>query len=172
MPWSNQHKLSRGQCSVHNTSLAAVLQQTPCQQSHVPYGSRIDSLVRVHIRDCCWGDSEGFWQGSCLKLKVRGFRGDYRMLVDSLSICKYGWWRRLWSHAVFVLSPLSAEWGSEVYMLALIYPPYRFPQELNQIQMLYRPIVDGELSEFTPELEWHRVRQSFNGLVVDKRWAV
>ena len=68
-----KHKLSRGQCS----SITAVLLQTPCQQSHVPYRSRIGSLVRVHFRDGCWGDSEEIWLGSCPKLKVRRFCGDY-----------------------------------------------------------------------------------------------
>ena len=33
--------------------LAAVLQQTPCQQSRVPYGSHIDSSVRFHVRGGC-----------------------------------------------------------------------------------------------------------------------
>ena len=31
---------------------------------HVLYGSRIDFPVRVHVRDCCWGDLEGLWLGS------------------------------------------------------------------------------------------------------------
>ena len=64
MPWSDKHKLNRGQCSVPDTSLAAVLRQTQCQQSHVPYGNHIDSPVRVHVSDGCWGDSEGLWLGS------------------------------------------------------------------------------------------------------------
>ena len=133
MPWSDQHKLSRGQCSVPETSLTAVLQQTPCQQSHVPYGSHIDSPVGVHVWDGCSGDSEGLWLGPCLWLKVRRSRSDYRMPFGSLSVCKYEWWRHLWSPMVVVLSPISAEWGSEVYPSALIQSPYRFLQELSQI---------------------------------------
>ena len=38
-------------------SLTLLLQQTLCKQSHIPYGSRINSLVRVHVRDSCQGDS-------------------------------------------------------------------------------------------------------------------
>ena len=79
------------------------------------------------------GDSEGFWLGSCLKLKVRRFHGDYHMPVSSLSVCKYGWWRHSWSPVVVVLFPISAEWGSEVYPSAPIHSTYRFPQELNQL---------------------------------------
>ena len=85
---------NRGQCSVPDTYLAAVLQQTPCQKSHVPYGSCIDSPVRVHVRDSCWGNLEGPWLGSCSKLKVRRFCDDYQMPVGLLSVYKYGWWRR------------------------------------------------------------------------------
>ena len=59
---------------------------------------RIDSTVRVHVRDVCCGDSEGIWLGSCPKLKVRRCRGDYRMPVGSLSAYK-------WSPAVVILSP-------------------------------------------------------------------
>ena len=33
--------------------LTLLLQQTSCQQSHVPYRSRIDSPERVHVRDGC-----------------------------------------------------------------------------------------------------------------------
>ena len=121
--------------------LTLVLLQTPCQQSLVPYGSHINSLVRVYVWDGCWDDS-GLWLGSCPKLKIRRFRSDYHMPVGSLSVCKYGWWRRPWSPAV-VLSPISAEWGSDVYSSALIHPPYRFPQELSQIRVLCRWIVNG-----------------------------
>ena len=42
-------KSNRGQCSVLDIFLVTVLQQTPCQQSHVPYGSCIDSPVRNHV---------------------------------------------------------------------------------------------------------------------------
>ena len=122
--------------------------------------SRIDSPVRVHVQDGCWGDSEGLWLGSCPKLKVRRFRSYYRMPVGSHSICKYGWWKYPWSPTVVVLSSISAEWGSEVYSSALIFPPYRFPQELSQICMLCRWIVDGYLSELPPGLEWHQVTHS------------
>ena len=95
--------------------LTTVSQQTQRQQSHVPYGNRIDSPGRVHVRDGFWGDSEGLWQGSCSRLIVKRFRGDYRMSLGSLSVYKYGRPRRLWSRIVVVLSPILAEWGSEVY---------------------------------------------------------
>ena len=49
----SQINISRGQCSVPDTSLAEILLQTPFQESHAPYGSRIDSPVRVHVRDGC-----------------------------------------------------------------------------------------------------------------------
>ena len=171
MPWSDQHKSSRGQCSVPDTSFETVLQQTPCQQSHVPNGSCIDSSVSVYVQDGCWGDSEVFWQGSCPKLKVRRFHSDYCMLVNSLSVCKYGWRRHPWSPVVVLLSPIMAEWGSEVYSSVLIHPPYRFLQEFSQIWVLCHWIVNGQLSELPPELEWHWVThsldlwKSFNGLV-------
>ena len=147
MPWSDQHKSSRGQCSIPDLSFVAVLQQTPCQQPHVPYGSRIDSPVRVHVRDGCWDNSEEPWQGSCPKLKVRRFCGDYHMFVGPLSVCKYGWWMWPWSPTVVVLSPVPAEWESEVYLSALIHPPYRFLHELSQIRVLCHRLVKEYLSE-------------------------
>ena len=130
-PWSDQHKSSRGKFPVPDTSLAAVLQQTPCQQSHVPYGRCINSLVSVHIRICCWGDLEGLWLGYCpkVKVKVKRFHGNYHMLVGSLTVCIYWWWRRPWGPAVVGLSPISDEWGSEVYLSVLIHPPDRFHTE-------------------------------------------
>ena len=133
----------KSHCSVSDTSFATVLLQTSCQQSHVPFGNCIDSPVRVHVWERCWGDSEGLWLGSSPKLKVRRFHCDYHMLIDSLSVCKYGWWRHPWSTAVVVLSPISAEWRSEVYPSALIHPPHRFPQELRHIRALCRRLVDG-----------------------------
>ena len=134
---------NRGQCSVPDTFLAAVLQQTPYQQSHVPYRRHIDSPVRIHVRDGCWGASDRLWLGSCPKLKVRRFCCDYHMPVCSLSVGRYRWWRCSWSPAVVVLLPISSEWGSEVYPSVLIHLSNRFLQELNQIQVLCCWIVDG-----------------------------
>ena len=77
--------------------------------------------VSLYIYKCvfmCWGDLGGLWLGFCPKLKVRRFRGNYRMPVSPLSVCKYGckygWRRRPWSPAE-VLLPISAEWGSKVF---------------------------------------------------------
>ena len=67
-----QINISRGKVSV--LFLTLLLQQTSYQQYHVPYGSDTDSLVRIHVRAHCWGDSKGLWIKSCLKLKVRRFR--------------------------------------------------------------------------------------------------
>ena len=89
----SQINISRIEVSVLFRTL--LLQQTPSQQFHVHNGTRIDSPVRVPVWDGCWGDSEGLWLGSCSKLKVRRFHGDYHMPVSSLTVCKYGWWRCL-----------------------------------------------------------------------------
>ena len=128
-------------CSWHFSCscLAIITMSTvPCSLQ-----KRIDSPVRVLIQDGCWDDSEGLWLGPCLKLKVRRFCDDYCMPIGSLSTCKYGWWRHPWSPAVVVLSSVSAEWGSEAYLSALIHPPYRFLQELCQIRVLCHWIIDG-----------------------------
>ena len=44
--------LCLGQINISRVEVS-VLFLTPCQQSHVPYGSRINSLVRVHVQDGC-----------------------------------------------------------------------------------------------------------------------
>ena len=51
--------------------LPLLLQQTPCQQSYVPYGSHIDSTVKVHVQDGFWDDLEELWLESCPKLNCQ-----------------------------------------------------------------------------------------------------
>ena len=44
-------QINISQVEVNVLFLTLVRQQTPCQQSQVPYKSRIDSPVRVHVQD-------------------------------------------------------------------------------------------------------------------------
>ena len=74
--------------------------------------------------------------------EIDSFRSDYRMPVHSLSVFKYGWWRRPWRTVVAVISTISAEWRPEVYTSALIHSLPKFPQKFSHIQALCLRVVD------------------------------